>query len=181
MIRLGLREGAFVLLLLAMPLAAWMLVFQPRAEAMAQARVEITQKQAKLEQLGQATAVIDDLGGEIDKLTAAIELFEQKLPAQREVEVILKEVWELAAEHDLTPKSIRTDKIVPAAGYAELPIKMVIVGDFDGFYSFLRELGELPRITQVPSMKLKKLDGQEGHMQAEMVLSIFFEAQEGKQ
>jgi len=171
----GLREAAFVLLLLAMPVAAYFFVFQPRAAQIAEARAEITSKQAKLKELEAATKSIEDLGDEIDELRQAIELFEKKLPAQRDVEVVLRDVWRLAAENNLTPKSVRTDKIVPSSQYAELPIKMTIIGDFSGFYTFLQEIEKLPRITRTPSMKLKKLEDQDGKMQADMVLSIFFE------
>jgi len=171
----GLREAAFVLLLLAMPVAAYFFVFQPRATQIAEARTEIASKQAKLKELEAATKSIEDLGDEIDELRQAIELFEQKLPAQRDVEVVLRDVWRLAAENNLTPKSVRTDKIVASAQYAELPIKMTIIGDFSGFYTFLQELEKLPRITRTPNMKLKKLKDQDGEMQADMVLSIFFE------
>ena len=119
-----------------------------------------------------------DLGKEIDKLSDAIDIFEQKLPAEREVEVILKQVWEMAAKHKLTPRSIRTDKPVPAAQYSELPIRMVIIGDFDGFYSFMLDLEKLKRITQVKQMEIKKLPPQEGQMEADIVLSIFFDSQD---
>jgi type IV pilus assembly protein PilO len=173
----GIREAAFVLLLLAMPVAAYFFVFEPRATQIAEAREEIVSKQAKLKELEAATKSIEDLGEEIDKLRNAIDLFEKKLPAQRDVEVVLRDVWRLAAENNLTPKSVRTDKIVTTAQYAELPIKMTILGNFSGFYTFLQELEKLPRITRTPSMKLKKLDDEEGVMQADMVLSIFFEGQ----
>ena len=173
--RFGVREFIFMLLLLAMPVAAYFFVFEPRNTQIAEARNEIALKQAKLAQLEEKTKSMVDLGKEIEKLSKAIQAFEQKLPAQREVEVILKEVWELAAAHNLTPKSVRTDKILKAAHYAELPIKMVIVGDFDGFYEFLLSLENLPRITRLPLMKLKKKGENEGYMHADLVLSIFFE------
>ena len=167
----------FLLVLLAMPAASYFFVFEPRNKQIAEARREVAQKQAKLEQLEAATRNIADLGVEIDKLSEAIEVFEQKLPAEREVEVILKQISELATKHKLTLKSIRTDKPVPAAGYSELPIKLTIAGDFDGYYSFLLDLEKLKRITRMPQMQVKKVPPEEGQMQAEVVLSIFFEAQ----
>jgi len=173
----GLREAVFILLLLAMPVAAYFFVFEPRATQIAEARAEIASKQAKLKELESATKSMDDLGNQIDKQRKAIELFEQKLPATRDVEVVLRDVWRLAAENDLTPKSVHTDKIVNSAQYAELPIKMTIIGDFSGFYTFLQELEKLPRITRTPTMKLEKLEDDEGEMQADMVLSIFFQGE----
>ncbi len=91
--------------------------------------------------------------------------------------MILRDVWKLANKHHLTPKSVRTDKITSTAQYAELPIKMEINGNFDGFYEFLLDLEKLPRITRVPSMKLKKSRDTEGNMEAEIVLSVFFESE----
>jgi len=176
--RFGIREVLFVLLLLAMPVAAYVLVFWPRNVQIAEAREEIIQKQAKLDRLRVATKNITDLDQEIAKLAETIQLFEQKLPAQREVEVILKQVWELADSHSLVPKSIRTDKPVNAAHYAELPIRMTIRGNFDGFYSFLLDLEKLRRITRMPQMDIKKIHKEEeGQMEARVVLSIYFDPQ----
>lgn len=174
--RLGIREIIFILLLLAMPVAAYFFVFEPRNEQITQARAEISSKQQKLAQLEAATMKINDLGSEIDKLSEAITVFEQKLPAERETEVILKEVWELAARHHLVPRSVRTDKTIDGPLYSTLPIQMSIVGNFDGFYSFLLDLEKLQRLTQIPRLNLQKVNNEEGHMKADMVLHIFFES-----
>jgi type IV pilus assembly protein PilO len=177
--RFGARELLFVLVLLAMPVAAWFFVFQPANEQIDQARREITAKQNKLRQLENATARIADLGREIDKLTESIKLFEAKLPAEKEVEVILKDIWQMAARHGLKPKSVRADKPIKSARYSELPLKMVIVGDFEGYYSFLLDMERLSRITRVPDMTLiKARNGEEGQMEATFTLSIFFEPQQ---
>jgi type IV pilus assembly protein PilO len=181
--RIGIRELIFFGLLSAMPMLAYFWpgphpVYGLKAQnvRIAEARAEIAAKQQKLAALEVATRRIDDLGQEIEKLSQAIVVFEQKLPAEREVEVILREVWELAAKNRLIPRSVRTDRPVAAAQYAELPIRMVIIGDFDGFYSFLLELEKLPRITQTRRMQLKKIASPEAQMQAELTLSIFFES-----
>lgn len=174
--RFCMRQLIFVVLLMAMPVAAYVMVFSPRNEQIAAARHEMQLKHSKLTQLKKATRSISDLGKEIDKLSDAIALFEQKLPAEREVEVILHQIWQLAARHQLTLKSIRTDKPVIANQYAELPIKVIIVGDFDGFYSFLIDLEKLRRITRMPRMKLIKDKKEDGQMQAEILLSIFYES-----
>ena len=174
--RFGPRELLFILVLMAMPVASWWFVFKPKNEQITAAEREMVAKQQKLQQLQLATRHIDDLGREIDKLSEAIELFEAKLPAEKEVEVILKEVWQVAAKHQLKPRSVRADKPIKAARYSELPLKMVIMGDFDGFYAFLLDLEKLSRITRIPDMKLEKVKkGEDGQMEATFTLSIFFE------
>lgn len=182
--RFGIREVIFILLLLAVPVGAYLFVFEPRNKQIEEVREEIKRKQIKLSELEAATKKIPDLGEEIDRLAEAIEVIEQKLPDERKVDEVLKQVWEMATKQRLAPKSVRTDKPLPSNQYSELPIQMEIVGDFDGFYSFLLELEKLPRITQLPKMKLTKLadkDLAQGQMRAEIVLSVFFETDDSAQ
>lgn len=194
--RFGTRELLFVLVLLAMPVAGWWFVYKPANQQLAQARAEVLAKQAKLAQLATATRQMQDLGEEIDKLTKAVQVFEAKLPEEREVEVILKQVWQLAVKHGLKPRSVRADKTTKSARYTELPLKMVIAGDFDGFYSFLLDLERLSRITRIPQMQLVRMNIErlrqqaraakepenfrDGAMEATFTLSIFFESDDHK-
>jgi type IV pilus assembly protein PilO len=183
--RIGLRELIFFLVLAAMPLAAWFWPWNTPItglkrwnEQIAQARQQIRQKQQKLDRLETMEQRIEGLGQEIDKLSRAIKMFEKKLPAQRQSEVVLEKVTRLAEKHELTSESFRPKEIAPAAHYAELPIRLKITGDFDGFYSFLLDVEKLPRITRIPDMQVEKLDKEsnEGQARATMTLSIFFES-----
>ena len=138
--RFGTRELVFLLVLMAVPVGAYLSPWEAPVPGlkrlntqMAEAQTDIERKREKLRQLETATQSLDSLTEEIEKLTEAIEMFEQKLPAQREVEVILRDVWQLAAAHELTPKRIRPDRPTNTAEYGEMPIRMEIDGDFDGF------------------------------------------------
>ena len=177
--RLGLREIVFFCLLLGVLVASFYVVFEPRERDTERIEQSNRKKQVKLDTLRQATQLNDDLGSEIDRLREAIAIFERKLPAQREVEVILREVAQLAKKHKLLVDSLRTDKVIAEAGYSKLPIRLEIAGDFDRFYSFLLDLERLERITALPMMKLKRVkqknEDPEGEMRAELRLDIFFE------
>jgi type IV pilus assembly protein PilO len=175
--RFGIRELIFLLLLLAMPVASCFFVFQPRTRQMHEAQDEMVKKRLKLRELRAATRRFEDLGVQIEKLTAAIEMFEQKLPARREEQVVLQQVWELAARNDLVPQSIRPGKPVPSAHYAELPISLAIKGNFDGFYRFMLDLEKLSRITRMPRLEFVQLPQTQGDVAVLMTLSVFFEAQ----
>lgn len=177
--RTGLRELMFLIVLLGIPAVAWYTHLKPAQVMIAQIQAEEQGKRQKLLQLESATKHISDLGGEIDKLTEAISLFEAKLPAEKEVDVILKHITQLAARHGLKARSVRAEKANRSARYSELPLKMVIHGDFDGYYSYMLDLERLSRITRIPQMQLTKLnDGGEGQMEAQFTLTIFFESQD---
>ncbi len=182
--RFGPREVVFLIVLLVVPVASYFYVFKPRNHEIKQAQIEVENKQAKLDNLREVTEKIDDIGLAIDQGRAAIQLVEAKLPSARDVEVILEDVWELAASSRLTVKSIKSEKPVPAAGYMEQPLKISMEGRFDGFYTFLLALESLPRITRIHELKLdrKKSGGRSGNdddpsgvMKIEFVLSIYFE------
>ena len=182
--RFGVRELIFLVVLLAVPVASWWYVFAPRNADIQLARLEIEVKQAKLDKLREVARRIEDIGLAIEQGREAVELVEAKLPKREQVENILENVWQLAKQNHLTLKSVKSDRPVRASLYMEQPLKVSMTGRFDGFYQFLLEIENLPRITRVPQMKLERIDNARGHdntdvdaglMKAEFTLSIYFE------
>lgn len=182
--RFGLRELIFMIVLLAVPVASWWYVFMPRNLEIAMAKLEVITKQNKLDKLEEVAKRIDDIGLAIEQGEDAVELIEAKLPNKQQVDVILQDVWQLADQNRLTVKSIKSEKPVTAAAYMEQPLKMKIQGRFNGFYQFLLELENLPRITRIHQLKMERMttgNGSDndsydpGLMKAEFTLSIYFE------
>lgn len=182
--KFGVREALFLLLLVAIPVGSWWFVFQPRNAQIAQAKKQIQAKRMKLKALNRATATMESLKTDIDQYNQAIAFFQSKLPPEKEMDKVLKEVWKLAQDNDLDPKSFNTIKhrgtvmlTDPSGPYAEQPISLELEGDFNnGLYSFLLDLESKARITRIHKLDVKKLrDGGEGQVHAEMVMSIFFE------
>jgi len=189
--KIGLRELFFFAVLLAVPLAAWFFLFKPRNDDITKAKTEIEIKQTNLKKLAEVTSKISDIGLAIEQGRESISLIEAKLPSEQSVDLILEQVWSLAKKNRLVVKSVKSEKAVPAALYMELPLKMQMEGQFDGFYQFMLELENLPRITRIYQLKLeragsglatlKKDAGVDelppGSMKTEFILSIYFEPQ----
>lgn len=173
--RFGLRELIFVAAMLGLLGSSYVLVFQKANVKRAALRADVEAKQRALGNLRQATAGIEDLNQKIDELQQAIAFFESKLPQEKEVDKILKEVWQMAEANSLQTRTVKTLRAERASGYSEQPIQMALSGDFNGFYSFLIQLEKLPRITRVTQMELKKIDENDGSMTANLTMSIFFE------
>ena len=183
--KFGLREVIFLAILLAVPAASWWYVFNPRNQDIEQATDEIAAKRGKLEQLREVSSQIDDLGVAIEEGRRAIEIIESKLPSEQGIDSILSNTWELARRNQLVVKSVKTDKSVPAARYMERPLQVVMEGEFDGFYQFLLDQEQLPRITRIKNMTLERRAGSKGvgqndgfsedSMRAEFTLSIYYE------
>jgi Tfp pilus assembly protein PilO len=189
--KFGTREILFLLLLVAIPVGSWVLVFRPRDQRIEEAREEITAKRAKLNSLNRATATIKDLENEIKQYNQAIEFFRSKLPQEKEMDQVLGEVWTLAQTCNLNVTGVRTisrvgavSLIDPEGPYSEQPVRLQLEGDFNqALYSFLLALEKRPRITRIIKMQVAKLADPvskdqpktEGKVKADIEMSVFFE------
>jgi len=178
--KFGVRELVLVCAMVGLLAAAYFFVFSKANVKRAELQKEIESKRTALKNLTQATAGVDDLGRKIDELQKAITFFESKLPQEREIDKILKEVSQMADANSLQTKTVKMLKSERGPSYSEQPIQLSLAGDFNGFYAFLLQLEKLPRITRVSQMKLEKIDERDGEMQAQMTLSIFFEPDTGR-
>jgi type IV pilus assembly protein PilO len=99
--RLGLREIFLLAVLLALPLSSWWLVFRPQNAEIAQARKEIQHKQSILAKVRQTTARAQDLQRENEEIGKQIQSIEARLPSNKEVDTVVRQVSDLAVEAGL--------------------------------------------------------------------------------
>jgi len=184
-VKFGLRELIFLVVLVAVPAASLFYVFRPHNERIQEQIQEIERKDAELVQLEKVLAKAPDLGLAIEDGLELISMVEGKLPTEQNVDEILDQIWRVTVGNGLTVKSVKTDKVADEGLYRELPLAMVVEGNFDGFYRFLLELENLPRITRIHEMTLERLQqrgadqGPAGQMKAEFTLSIYFQPRSG--
>ena len=173
--KFGIRELILVCAMVALLICSYLFVFKKANTKVADLKQKTEAKQKDLSNLDKATAGIEDLGRKIDELQKAITFFESKLPQEKEIDKILREVSQMADANSLQTKTIKMLKTERGPSYSEQPISVSLSGDFNGFYSFLLQLEKLSRITRVTNMKLEKIHERDGEMQASMTISIFFE------
>jgi len=175
------RQILYVLVLLAVPIAAWYFVFVPRNADINQTTTEIKERESQLKMISSFIATMGDLQKAVLEGEMAIERVEAKLPSRRDVESMLEQLWQVARRNELTVKSVKTMPAVSSTVYRELPLKVQLEGPFEGYYRFLLELENLPRITRIFNMHLKrpkqsrmKEDQRPGDITADFELSIYF-------
>lgn len=182
--RFGFRELIFLVVLLAVPVVSYFYVFKPRNADIARIEQENSVKLTKLEKVEARTEGIDDMELEIAETLEMIDRVKKKMPDEEGVDTVLNDVWEMARDNRLAVRSVKSDKPVPAALYMELPLKMVMEGQFFGFYEFLSQLERMPRITRIHDLHLERIDQKRnpnagelpaGAMRAEFTLSIYYE------
>ena len=171
----GMRKIIFFVLLVALAYVAYAYKIKPANEGLILQKNEVSQKQAKLDELKKAMAAAEDLNEQLKRVEEAIRFFESKLPPSSEIHKVLENITLIAQKNGLTPKTIRTLKREADNGYIEQPLKMELEGDFNSYYSFLLELEKLDRITKIRELSLKKKSKHEGYTVATFIVSIFFQ------
>lgn len=178
--RFGPRELIVLVLILAIPVASYFLVFKPQNVRIERAKGEITHKLDVLDRLRAETARNDDLMRANEEIASRIKDIESRLPSSKEVDNIIRQVSDLAVQSGLSAPAMKSNDPISMVSYKEQPLKMETSGQFDGFYTFLQEVESLKRITRMPQMKLQR-DGLDGDMKVEFTLSIYFlDEKEGK-
>jgi type IV pilus assembly protein PilO len=171
----GIRVLLFAIVMIGLLVGSYFFVFLKHDQKKRDKQDAVNKKLKALNDLDKATANVKDVDIKIAELKKATEFFESKLPQAKEMDKVLKEVWQLAESNNLKTKTVRTNKAKKMTGYSEQPIEMSLSGDFHGFYEFMLQLEKLPRLTKVTQMNLSKMSEKDGEMQASLTLSIFFE------
>ncbi|MCP4375699.1 MAG: type 4a pilus biogenesis protein PilO [bacterium] len=180
------RELVFALVLLAIPMVAWQLEFAPRNKRQKELKLQISAKQAKLDKLfekKQLSGTIGNLRTQIADGKKAVDLFRSRLPDEKDIDQIVREVWRLAKSNELSPTSLRTiparkgKQFTNAGGpHGEQPLLIQLEGDFTGLYSFMLDMEGQSRIMRVRQMIIGEPQGTcSGKVSATIEFSIFFE------
>jgi Tfp pilus assembly protein PilO len=173
--KLGLREFVFIAAMLGLLCASYFLVFT-KQDVKRRAKVEQRDaKQQALHDLDRASASVHDVDKKIRELQKAVDFFESRLPQAKEMDKVLKEIWQLADTNGLRTQTVRTPKSQRMTGYSEQTVELNLSGDFTGFYEFMLKLEQLPRLTRVTKLNLTKITDKDGEMQAAVTMSVFFE------
>ena len=175
----ALRKVVFFVLLLGLACVAYQYMIKPANRHLAEAKGRVQTKLAKLAEFEEATAEAENLTKQLEQLQEAIEFFESKLPPTSEIDKVLQDVTIIGEKQGVKRKTIVRLKKKDNSGYIEQPLKMELVGNFNSFYSFLLELEKLPRIMKIRELTLDKEAKNEGQIEAEFIVSIFFQNKTG--
>ncbi|MFG0242972.1 MAG: type 4a pilus biogenesis protein PilO [Phycisphaerales bacterium JB054] len=173
--KLGPREIAVLALVLAIPVASYLLVFAPQNRDIVAAQLEISHKREMLTSLRNETARNDDLAQANTNIGNRIEEIEDRLPSTMELDNIIRQISDLAVTSGLSSPTLTSGKPIEAGTYWEQPLTVTTTGNFNGYYRFLQKLERMPRITRIPDFDLLRDPKIDGDVAIEFTLSIFFQ------
>lgn len=91
-------------------------------------------------------ANLDDYREQMKQMKASFGNMLRQLPSETEVEQVLVDISQAGLSNGLEFELFQPGKEVPAEFYAELPIKIQVVGDYHDFGKFVSDVAALPRI-----------------------------------
>ena len=172
---LGPRELTVLTLVMAIPVASYLLVFAPQNRDIVAAQLEISHKREMLSSLRAETARNDDLAQANASIGNRIDEIEDRLPSTMELDNIIRQISDLAVTSGLSSPTLTSGKPIEAGTYWEQPLTVTTTGNFNGYYRFLQKLERMPRITRIPDFDLLRDPKIDGDVAIEFTLSIFFQ------
>ena len=141
---------------------------------MAALRMQIDLKQRELATSKDRVADLPLLLGEVGKLDRKVADYERQFPRQLELGQFIKDLTRLCQQ-----VSLKDWKYQPGAprrneSLHEMPIVMQFNGDFVSAASILQQVETLQRLTRVKRLKMKQKEAQEGVVEVEASVSIYF-------
>jgi len=120
-------------------------------------RVDIAKQESRLQQGPKLEKQIEALKRQLETVVAS-------LPEKQDIEALLKKITDLLSESALVAKRFvpGQEQINRELYYARIPIELSVRGDYVKQGTFLASLNNLPRIVNVPTIKLSASGGLSG-------------------
>jgi type IV pilus assembly protein PilO len=117
-------------------------------------KIEVINQEKILAEGPRLKARIEDLRKRLQTMVAS-------LPEKQDIEQLLKKITDLLSETNLVAKRFvpGQEQINEELYYATIPISLNVRGDYQKQGAFLASLNDLPRIVNVPTIRLTKAGG----------------------
>ena len=139
--------------------AFWWFIYAPHQERVAQMEQEVSSLKAQYAKKKRMVGILPALKEQYQKLEARMEKALRQLPDRTEVAALLVEVTRAGRSEGLTFELFRPQEEKPQDFYAELPVEVEVVGEYNAIGRFLAATASLPRIVNISDISLSGKDG----------------------
>ncbi len=161
--------------LLALCVAAFLVLYwRPGLKEQESLRAEIARRQLELDANRDVGARLAAVSANVERTKLRLERFNRKLPRREELGQFVKEITNLSQSASLRRLSNQPGDVRRRDVFSERPIALSFEGNFADVFTFLRQAEEMQRLTRVKSLNVRSLDAQQGLVDVQVVLSIYF-------
>jgi type IV pilus assembly protein PilO len=149
------RAGIAASIVVLLGAGYFTMMYQDASENLERLRVKELELQRKLSEVRSIAANIDEFEEEIKVLELKLQKVLRQLPNDKEIEVLLTDISNLGKTSGIEMKSFQRREEVVHGFYAEVPIDLVIEGEYHDIARFFDMLANLPRIVNMGSLSAK--------------------------
>ncbi len=132
----------------------YFMVYEDSQARLQQMQAQEMELQRKLSEVRSIAANIDEFEAEIASLELKLQRVLRQLPNEREIEVVLTDISNLGKTAGIEIKEFTRKPEVAHGFYAEVPIDLLITGEFHAIARFFDLLAGLPRIVNMGSINV---------------------------
>jgi len=129
--------------------------YEAKAEELQRLQAQELELQRKLSEVRSVAANIAAFEAEIETLETKLKTALLQLPNQKQLEVLLTDISNLGKKAGVEIRSFKRNKEVVYDFYAEVPIDLVLEGEYHQIGKFFELMAKLPRIVNMGELKAK--------------------------
>lgn len=142
--------------------AGYFLVVRSKLQDLDNARVAETQLRQTFEQKQHLAANLDAYKQQLAQMRSDLGALLRQLPSQTEIDALLRDISQTAQEDGLGQRLFQPEKEERKGFYAEKPIHMEYVGNYQQIAKFVSDVSSLPRIVTFSDFTLHPIKGKDG-------------------
>ena len=150
------RYISLLILLVSVPMAAWVMAYKPINNAVAETASDIRVHTSRLANFPELNGQYRDMIAMMSDIEEATEIALKSIPNTPEAEAWLGQVSDIAKKHKLTMKSITTSGSKDSGEYGIMPIDLSIAGSFESMYAFIQSLEQMDRLLSIDRMSIRR-------------------------
>ena len=145
-------------------------------ERISDLKAQIADEREELTACQKSPQSIACLQGEVRGLTVATANFDEQIPKKPDVGTLLQKLAWFTQSRNLRPESIKPGEPAAFSEVTALPILMRVRGPFPAIFALVKDIEQMPRLTQVERFVVTKDENEEAAVSAELAFKVFFRA-----
>lgn len=171
------KHLALVGLLIAVPISAWAVAYNPMNNAIGGVADEIRTRTTLLEHYEEVNTQYRELRSLTKMLERVTSEARERIPLHPDAEQWLESTSAAAREAGLIVRSVTTSGQRMEGEYGILPVDVNVSGSFESVYALLQHLEQMERITRIERMNIHKV--KDNLVEARFIVHLLFARGEG--
>lgn len=168
-----------VILLAILVGGGYFLLLSPKMAEVSGLKQQRAAKQVDLLQSKAVAASLARFKQEAQALRAKLEAAKERLPSEKEIPALYRQVSDLAFQSGLSVSLFQPKDLATRDIYQEVPVSISAEAGYHQLGSFFDRLSQLPRIVNLTGLKLSGIARPTGTVRADLILATYVFRPEG--